>query len=123
MEDRKQRGTVEMYEEVYEPLKQLGVPASVWDEVHDEMFHEPFGKLAAPFQELLFELEVGRKGQADYPRSGDISDHEYVRFILKQAVAAFENKGADHARLMRDDSWDYDQALGIHTKPTVKRLT
>jgi hypothetical protein len=65
MTDERKRGTVETYVEVYEPLKQLGVPASVWDEILEDVFHEPFGTLAPPFQELLFELEIGK---ADYPR-------------------------------------------------------
>ena len=117
--DERKRGTVEMYPEVYEPLKQLGVPASVWDEVLQEIFNEPFGKLATPFQELLFELEMGK---ADYPRPDGINDHDYVRSIMTWAVAAFEAKGTDHARLMRDDSWNYDDALGVRTKPTEKKI-
>jgi len=63
--DERKRGTVETYPDVYEPLKQLGVPASVWDEVLQEIFNEPFGKLATPFQERLSELEriiPGRMG-------------------------------------------------------------
>ena len=75
MGERK-RGTVETYHEIYEPLKQLGVPASIWDEVLQEIFQEPFGKLPPVFQELLFELEIGR---AAYPRPDGISDHDYVR--------------------------------------------
>src|ERR1700744_460538 len=110
--DERKRGTVETYPEVYEPLKQLGVPASVWDEVLQEMFDEPFGRLALPFQELLFELEIGK---ADYPRPYGINDHDYVRSILTKAVAAFETKGTDHARLMSDDSWTDDDALGVRT--------
>jgi hypothetical protein len=121
MTNRKQ-GTVESYEHVYEPLRSLGVPARVWDEVLDEVFHEPFGVLALPLQELLFELEVGEKARADYPRADGISDHDFVLSILQRAKAEFESKGADHARLMRDDSWDDDETLGIRTKPTEKGL-
>jgi len=121
MADREQ-GTVESYPDVYEALKQFGMPARVWDEVLDEIFHEPFGTLAPAFQELLFELEVGRKTGADYPRPDGVGDHDFVRCILTQVVAAFEGKGADHGRLMIDDSWDYDEARGVHTKPTQKGL-
>ena len=117
--DERKRGTVETYPDVYEPLKQLGVPASVWDEVLQEIFNEPFGKLALPFQELLFELEIGK---ADYPWPDGISDHDYVRSILTKAVAAFKAKGADHARLMSDDSWNYDDTLGVRSKPTEKKI-
>ena len=117
--DERKRGTVEMYPEVYEPLKQLGVPASVWDEVLQEIFNEPFGTLASPFQELLFEFEIGK---ADYPRPDGINDHDYVRSILTKAVAAFKGKGADYARLMSDDSWIEDDTLGVRTKPTQKRI-
>ena len=62
------------------------------------------------------------KGLPDYPRPNDISDHDFVRGILKQAVAAFEAKGADHARLMSDDSWVYDEALDVYIKPKEKWL-
>jgi hypothetical protein len=41
---------------------------------------------------------------------------------MTRAVAAFEAKGTDHARLMRDDSWNYDDALGVRTKPTEKKI-
>jgi len=116
MDDQK-RGTIESYEDVYEPLKQFDVPARVWDDVLDEIFHEPFGTLAQPFQELLFELEVRNKAQADYPRPDGISDHDFVRVILRQAVAVFEAKGRNHARLMSDDGWGYDETLGVSIKP------
>ena len=117
--DERKRGTVEMYPEVYEPLKQLGVPASVWDEVLQEIFNEPLGRLAPPFQELLFELEIGK---ANCPRPDGINDHDYVRSILTKAVAAFEAKGADHARLMSDDDWHYDEATGVRIKLTEKGI-
>lgn len=86
------------------------------------IFHEPFGTLSLPFQELLFEFEVGQMGLADYPRPYGVSDHDFVRGILKQAVAAFESKGGDYARLISDDSWVYDEALGVYTKPKEKGL-
>jgi hypothetical protein len=117
--DERQPGTVEMYPEVYEPLKQLGVSASAWDEVLQEIFNEPFGTLAPPFQELLFELEIGT---ADYPRSDGISDHDYVRSILTKVVAAFKAKGADYARLMSDDGWNDDEVTGVRSKPTEKKI-
>jgi len=67
MKCRKQ-GTVESYEHIYEPLKQLGVPARVWDEVLDEMFHEPLETLALHFRNSLFDLEVvARKGRRIIP--------------------------------------------------------
>jgi hypothetical protein len=113
------QGTVEAYPGVYEPLKQLGVPAAVWDEVLGEIFHEPFGTLAPPFQELLFELEIGK---ADYPRPAGISDHDYVRNILKDTVAVFEAKGADHARLMGDDGWYYDETRGVRVKLPANKI-
>ena len=112
MREHKQ-GTVAAYPEIYEPLKQLGVPAVVWDEVLEELFHEPFGTLAPAFQELLFELEIGK---ADYPRPAAISDHDYVRNILTDTVAVFEAKGADHARLLDDDGWYSDETLGVRVK-------
>jgi hypothetical protein len=55
----------------------------------DELFHEPFGTLTQPFQELLFELEVGKKSQADYPRADGVPDHDFVRGILQRAKAEF----------------------------------
>jgi hypothetical protein len=121
MDERKQ-GTIESYEPYFEPLKQFGVLLSVWDQVLEEMFHQPFGTLALPFQELVFELEVGKKGLADYPRPDGISDHDFVRGVLEQAVAAFDAKGADNARLMSDDSWVYNEALGVYTTPKEKGL-
>ena len=33
---------------VYDQLKSLGVSASVWDDVLDELFDEPFGNTPAP---------------------------------------------------------------------------
>jgi hypothetical protein len=105
-----------MCAEVYEPLKQLGVSASVWDEVLQEVSNEPFGTLAPPFQELSVELEIGT---ADYPRSDGSSDHDYVRSIPTRVVAARKAKGADHARLISDDGWNDDEVTGGRSKPSV----
>ena len=38
---------------VYDQLKLLGVGASVWDDVLDELFDEPFGNIPRPFGFLL----------------------------------------------------------------------
>jgi hypothetical protein len=110
------RGTVETYAEVYEPLKQLGVSPSVWDEVLSEIFAAPFGELPVPFQELLFELEVGKKTPSDYPRTEGASDHDYVRGILRRAEAESKAKGLIHAQLMNDEGFEYDERLGVSKK-------
>jgi hypothetical protein len=112
----KKRGTVETYAEVYESLRALGVPAPVWDEVSEEIFAAPFGELPVPFQEFLFELEVGKKTPLDYPRPERATDHEYVRGILKQAEAESKAKGLVHAQLMSDEGFEYDAKLGVSKK-------
>jgi hypothetical protein len=58
--DERQRGTVESYPDVYAPLKQLGIPANVSDEVLEEVFHEPFGTLALRFGNFCLNLKSGR---------------------------------------------------------------
>jgi hypothetical protein len=117
MEDR-EPGTIETLDYVFEHLKQFGIPAGVWDDVHDELFQPPFGTLAQPLQELFFELEVGKKSSGDYPRPDGTSDHDFVRVVLKQAAMDFDAQGEDHARLMSDNSWTEDSELGVRFKPT-----
>jgi hypothetical protein len=41
---------------------------------------------------------------------------------LTKAVAAFEAKGVDHARLMSDDGWNVDEVPGVRYKPTEKGI-
>jgi hypothetical protein len=113
---QKKQGTVETYAEVYEPLRALGVPAPVWDEVLEEIFAAPFGELPVPFQELLFELEVGKKASSDYLRSEGVSDHDYVRGILEQAETETKAKGLIHTQLMNDEGFEYDAKLGVSKK-------
>ena len=108
--------TVQTYAEVYEPLRQLGISSSVWDEVLEEMFAVPFGELSVPFQEPLFELEVGKKTPSDYPRTEGVSEHDYVRGILKQAETESKAKGLIHAQLMNDDGFEYDECHGVSKK-------
>jgi hypothetical protein len=38
---------------LYGQLKGLGVSASIWDDVLDELFDEPFGNIPGPFGFLL----------------------------------------------------------------------
>ena len=121
MEDRKP-GIIVTYDYVFEQLKQFSIPAEVWDDVHHELFHQPFGKLALPFQELLFDLEVGKKSSADYLRPNGMSDHDFVRGVLKQATTDLEAKGEDYSRLTSDDSWIEDSELGVRFKPTKDRI-
>lgn len=65
---------------------------------------------------------MGQKRPADFVRPLGVSDHDFVRLILKQAAAAFEAKGADYARLMAAVSWVYDETLGVYVKPKGKSL-
>ena len=86
------------------------------DQVLDKVFHEPFGTLTTPFQGALARACNRAERTEDYPRPSGRSDHNYVQGILKQAVAAFEIKVADKARLMSDDRWVNAEALGMDTK-------
>lgn len=83
---------------------------------------EPFGTLAPPLQELLFDLEVGKKSSVDYLRPNGMSDHDFVRGAVKQATTDLEAKGEDYSRLMSDDSWIEDRGLGVRFKPTKDRI-
>jgi hypothetical protein len=109
-------GTVEFYPEVYEPLKQFGVRASVWDEVLDGLFGMPFGELAPAFQELHFELGIGKRKASDYQRPEGISDAEYIHSIVSQTKEEFAAKDSNYRTLIDDDDWEYDDELGMRVK-------
>jgi hypothetical protein len=51
---------------IHDQLKGLGVSASVWDDVLDEFFDEPFGNIPGPFR-------VAHRGWANPSPSGDKS--------------------------------------------------
>jgi len=93
---------------VYDQLKSLGVSASVWDDVLDELFDEPFGNIPGPFGFVVDDLN-GKIGpqRLDYSRPEAISDHDYVRSLLRQAIEGLSS----HPELPEDDGSDCDQAL------------
>jgi hypothetical protein len=93
---------------IYDQLKLLGVRASIWDDVLEELFDEPFGNIPGPFGFLLADLN-GKIGQQrlDYSRPGGISDHDYVQKLLRQSI---EELSGD-PELPDDDGFDCDKAI------------
>ena len=93
---------------IYDQLNGLGVGASVWDDVLDEFFEEPFGNIPGPFGFLLDDLneKIGPR-RVDYSRPGGISDHEFVRRLLRQSI---EELSGD-PELPDDDGSDCDKAI------------
>jgi hypothetical protein len=93
---------------IYDQLKILKVSASVWDDVLDEIFDEPFGNIPGPFGFLLDDLN-GKIGpqRLDYSRPSGISDRDYVRQLLRQSI---EELSGD-PELPDDDGSDCDKAI------------
>ena len=94
---------------IYDQLKGLGVSASVWDAVLDEVFDEPFGNIPGPFGFLLadFGEKIGPQ-RLDYSRREAISDHDYVRSLLRQTIEELSS----NPHLPNDDGSDCDDAIG-----------
>jgi AAA+ ATPase superfamily predicted ATPase len=93
---------------LYDQLKTLGMSAGVWDDVLDELFYEPFGNIPGRFGFLLADLN-GKIGPQllDYSRPEGISDHDYMRKLLRQVIEEL----SDHPELPDDDGSDCDKAI------------
>lgn len=106
-------GTVSSNPFVYDQIKSLGVGASVWDDVLDELFNEPLGNIPGPFGFILadFNGKIGPR-QLDYSRPTGISDHEYVCSLLRQAIEDL----SDHPELPDDDGSDCAEAIEEYWK-------
>jgi len=93
---------------IYDQLKLLGMSVSIWDDVLDELFDEPFGNIPGPFGFLLVDLngKIGPR-RLDYSRPEGISDHDYARKLLRQSI---EELSSD-PKLPEDEGSDCDKAL------------
>ncbi len=93
---------------IYDQPKTLGVSADVWYDVLDEFFDEPFGNIPGPFGFLLDDLN-GKIGpqRLDYFRPGGISDHDYLRTLLRQSI----DELSSDPELPDDDGSDCDKAI------------
>lgn len=82
--------------------------ANIWDDVLDELFDEPFGNIPEPFGFLLADLSERIGPQwLDYSRPEAISDHDYVRNVLRQSMAELSSD----PKLPNDDGSDCDKAI------------
>jgi len=72
------------------------------------LFDEPFGNIPGPFGFLLADLN-GKIGpqSLDYSRPENISDHDYVRNLLRKSI---EELSSDPP-LPNDDGSDCDEAI------------
>jgi hypothetical protein len=114
-----EEGFIESNPFVYDQIKQLGVRASVWDDVLDELFDQPFGSVADPFGNILFDLQVDHGSKwLDYSRSEGISDHDYVRGLLRQSIEQIESESSRHPELRPDDGSDCAEALEAFDRET-----
>ncbi len=93
---------------IYDPIKGLGVSASIWDDVLDELFDEPFGNVP---DRLVFSwmISMGRLDLRGWttPDLKPFPDHDYVRNLLRQSI---EELSSD-PQLPNDDGSDCDQAI------------
>jgi hypothetical protein len=71
-------------------------------------FDEPFGNIPGPFSFLLADLngKIGPR-RLDYSRTEGISNHDYVRKLLRQSI---EELSSD-PKLPDDDGSDCDKVL------------
>lgn len=109
MDDR----TVSSNPFVYDQIKNLGVSANVWDDVLDDLFDEPYGNIAGPLGFILadFNGKIGPQ-RLDYTRPQGVSDHDYVRGLLKQSIEEL----SDHPELPDDDGSDCAEAIEEYWK-------